>query len=120
MFYLENVPEMSPSYSVVSIVLSIALIVANWKILEKAGEAGWKAIIPIYNIYTLVKVVDGNGWKFLLFLVPFVNIVYLFMFSIKQAKAFGKGTGFGIGLVFLSPIFTLILGFGSAQYVGRQ
>ena len=26
------------------------------------------------------------------------------------AKAFGRGTGFGIGLIFLTPIFALILG----------
>lgn len=38
----------------------------------------------------------------------------------KLAKAFGKGVGFFLGLVFLNPIFMLILGFGSAQYLGRQ
>ena len=38
----------------------------------------------------------------------------------KLAKAFGKGFGFFIGLVFLNPIFKLILGFGDAQYQGPQ
>ena len=38
----------------------------------------------------------------------------------KLAKAFGKGFGFFLGLVFLNPIFKLILGFGDAQYQGPQ
>ena len=40
------------------------------------------------------------------------------VFSVKLAKSFGKGTGFGIGLILLAPIFYLILAFGSARYVG--
>jgi hypothetical protein len=34
------------------------------------------------------------------------------------AKSFGRGTGFALGLIFLSPIFLLILGFGSDRYLG--
>jgi hypothetical protein len=34
------------------------------------------------------------------------------------AKSFGKGTGFALGLIFLSVIFILILGFGDVRYVG--
>ena len=37
---------------------------------------------------------------------------------VKLGQAFGKSTGFIIGLIFLTPIFEMILGFGSAQYVG--
>jgi hypothetical protein len=33
-------------------------------------------------------------------------------------SAFGKGTGFGIGLALLGIIFYPILGFGDAQYQG--
>ena len=33
------------------------MIVALWKIFTKAGEPGWKSIIPIYNIIMLLKIV---------------------------------------------------------------
>lgn len=46
-------------------------------------------------------------------------IIYV-MQCLRAAKAFGKGTGFGIGLLLLSPIFIMILGYGSAEYVGAQ
>lgn len=102
----------------VSLISCVIVIIAMWKIFTKANEAGWKCLIPIYNTYTEVKIVDGNGWKFLLFLIPFVNIVYGIILIFRMAKSFGKGTGFGFGLLFLPLIFFLILAFGDAQYVG--
>ena len=38
------------------------------------------------------------------------------IFARKLAGAFGRGTGFTIGLILLNPIFMMILGFGSARY----
>lgn len=108
----------STVYIIIALVMYVLLVIANWKIFTKAGEAGWKSLIPFYSTYIYVKLVDGNGWKFLLLLIPIVNIVYFIILDIKTAKAFGKGTGFTIGLIFLANIFTLILGFGSAEYIG--
>ena len=42
-----------------SLGLSILGIVALWKLFTKAGEEGWKAIVPVYSSYTLFKLV----WK---------------------------------------------------------
>ena len=44
------------------IIFYILLIIAGWKIFEKAGEKGWKSIIPIYNIYILFKIVKMKSW----------------------------------------------------------
>lgn len=44
------------------IIWYILLIIAGWKIFKKAGEPGWKSIIPIYNFYMLYKIVDMQGW----------------------------------------------------------
>ena len=51
-------------------------------------------------------------------LIPFVNFMVLIILIIDLAKSFGKGVGFGIGLLLLAVIFFPILGFGSAQYQG--
>jgi hypothetical protein len=51
-------------------------------------------------------------------LIPFVNFIIAIILIIDLAKSFGKGVGFGIGLILLSLIFFPILGFGSAQYQG--
>lgn len=100
--------------------LSILGIIAYWKVFVKAGQPGWKSLIPIYNIYILYKIAWGSGWKFLWMLVPLVNIVVAVIMSLKLARAFGKGTGFGVGLVLLQSIFMMILAFGDAQYTGPQ
>ena len=51
-------------------------------------------------------------------LIPFVNFIIAIILLIDLAKSFGKGVGFGIGLLFCGIIFFPILGFGSAQYQG--
>lgn len=110
----------SPLVSLISLVLVVLVIVAVWKIFEKAGEPGWKALIPFYNIYTEYKMFWGNGWLFLLTLVPVVNVVVTFMMLHKMSKAFGHGIGFTLGLIFLPYIFMMILGFNSDEYLGPQ
>ena len=39
----------------ISIAIGVLTIIANWKIFTKAGQAGWKSLIPIYNIVILFK-----------------------------------------------------------------
>lgn len=84
----------------------------------KAGKEGWKSLIPFYNTYLLFELAGMSGWMFLLVFVPIGNIVALILLCGGLAKQFGQGTGFAVGLFFLTPIFFLILGFGSAQYQG--
>lgn len=107
---------------ILSLIPTILLIVAQWKIFVKAGEEGWKAIIPVYNLVVLFKIAGMNPMLLLLLLIPIANIVILIvlvvMLDINLAKAFGKGTGFAIGLIFLGFIFQLILAFDSSEYVG--
>lgn len=107
------------SYSVAIVILSILGVVCLWKIFSKAGEAGWKSIIPILNIYEEFKIIYGQGWMFLLLLIPFVNIVVEIKLVFDLAKVFGKGIGFGFGLLLLSPIFMLILAFDHSEYQGN-
>lgn len=105
---------------VIGLVLGILTIIGMWRIFNKAGVPGWGAIIPFYNMYLLFKITMGNGWLFLLLLIPFVNFVMLIIVYVKLAAAFNKGAGYTLGLIFLSPIFIMMLGFGSAQYVGTK
>jgi hypothetical protein len=96
----------------------IFLIASFWKIFTKAGQPGWAAIVPIYNLVVLLQIVGRPVWWIVLMLIPLVNLVILVMVAIDLAKSFGKGAGFGIGLAFLGFIFYPILGFGSAKYAG--
>jgi hypothetical protein len=96
----------------------VLMIAGMWKIFTKAGEPGWAAIVPIYNMIVLLKIVGKPVWWIILMLIPLVNFVIFILICIALAQSFGKGAGFGIGLAILSPIFFPMLGFGSAQYQG--
>lgn len=99
------------------LILAIGLFIM-YKVFEKAGIEGWKALIPFYNVYLLYELTWGKGLYALLLLIPIVNIIVSFMTAIKLAKAFGKGTGFGIGLFFIPLVFKGIIAFGDAKYEG--
>ena len=43
-------------YFIVAIVIAVLQVIAMWKIFSKAGEAGWKSLIPIYNSVILFKI----------------------------------------------------------------
>lgn len=129
--------------SVLAVVIFYVLVaVAQWRIFTKAGEAGWKGIIPLYNLYIQYKltwdtkmfwyliavnlassVLSFIASGFLIAIVTFIlslaGVVILIMGLHKLSKAFGHGAGFTLGLIFLNPIFLLILGFGSSQYMGN-
>jgi len=97
----------------------LVLTVAGlWKTFEKAGQPGWAAIIPFYNLYLMCTIAGRPGWWLVLYFIPVVSLIIAIIVGIDTAKAFGRGTGFGIGLALLGPIFYCILGFGSAQYQG--
>ena len=97
----------------------VVIIIAEWKIYEKGGQPGWAVLIPFYNIYVLLKLVGRPGWWLLLLIfVPIVNIIIAIIVLNDLSKSFGQGVGFTLGLIFLLPIFVLILGFGDYKYVG--
>ena len=107
-----------PLFWILYLAFTILMIVAWWKIFTKAGQPGWACIIPIYNLYVWCKIVGRPWWWILLMLIPLVNFIIVIILIIDLAKSFGKGVGFGIGLLLLPIIFFPILGFGSAQYQG--
>ena len=111
-------------YLAVLLVVYVLVIIAMWKVFTKAGKPGWASLIPVYNMVVMYQIVGLNPWLLLLYLIPVVNwiaaLVLSIILNVKLAKVFGKSTGFAIGLIFLNPIFLLILGFGDAKYIGCE
>jgi len=115
--YTTEAPTISPAMWVFYIVIAIITIVSWWKIFEKAGQPGWAAIVPIYNILIILKVLKMDWWHILIMLIPFAATVYGIIFAYKIAKAFGKDTGFAVLTIFFEPIMLPILAFSDAKYV---
>lgn len=96
---------------ILSIAISIFMLVCLWKVYKKAGKKGWETLIPIYNNIVLLEIANLPMWYLILFFIPVGNIVVLFLIYLELAKKFGQSSAFGIGLVFLTPIFMAILAF---------
>ena len=111
---------------VIGLVVAIIQLAGMWKVFTKAGEKGWKCIIPIYNLVILFRISGLSPWiifGYLASIIPFVGWIVCLGITIYQcnslAKSFGKDVGYTIGLLFLPTIFYMILGFGKAEYVGK-
>lgn len=112
-----SVVTMLSTYSIVLLIVGVVMIIANWKIYTKAGKPGWASMVPIYNYVVLFQIAKMSPWLILLLLVPIANVVVLIMLYVNLSKAFGKSSGFAVGLIFLNLIFTLILAFDDSKYI---
>lgn len=124
-------------------------LIANWKLLSKAGKGGWQSIIPIWNNIARY----GISWsKMIGFIVTiaiplvlgyyskaynagsnlpswastaafiagvFATICYV-VEKFKLSRAFGHGFFFGLGLLILEPLFIMILAFGHSEYIEKR
>lgn len=133
---------------VCALVYYVLLVIAWWKLFTKAGEKGWKSIIPFYNFYIQCKLtwapkffwitivlclangvlqgiagsMTGAGSTIMNVIAAAVGIailVFAIMADYRLSKAYGHGGGYTVGLIFLNFIFMLILGFGKSKYMGN-
>lgn len=102
--------------SLLYFVILIAVIVGMWKMFEKAGQPGWKSIIPFYNLWVLNEIGGKPWWFFVAYFIPFINIVCYCLLSLAIAKKFGQETLYGFAIFIFPFIFYPILGFGDARY----
>lgn len=55
------------NYFLVGVMVTVALIIAEWILFERAGQAGWKSLIPFYDSFIIHKIAFGkmrNGFGF--------------------------------------------------------
>ncbi|HUL58852.1 MAG TPA: DUF5684 domain-containing protein [Anaeromyxobacteraceae bacterium] len=110
--------DVNPVVSFFYLVFLVLAIIGMWKTFSKAGLPGWGVLVPFYNVYLLMKLAGRPGWWLILALIPIVNIVIVILVSMDVARLFGKGAGFGFGILFLPFVFFPVLGFGDARYQG--
>lgn len=96
-------------------VIAVVYIVGMWKTFEKAGQPGWAAIIPIYNLYVLTQVAGKPAWWILLILCT--GVIGMILIGMAVAERFGKSAVFGVVALGIFPMVGYaMLGFGDATY----
>ncbi len=131
------------AYLGLGLIWYIVLAVASFRIFKKAGEPGWKGLIPVYNTYVqyrfswetryfwymiltmavggiLSSLGDGEGAiNTVGDVVSFVGWAIWVIGEYRLSRSFGHGIPFTVGLVLLGPVFRMILGFGKSRYLGN-
>jgi hypothetical protein len=95
----------------------VFFIICHWKIFTKAGQEGWKSLIPLYNAYVQLQITKQPTIWLLYFFIPFVNIYFGIKHIHGLSRAFGKDVGFTVGIILLPIVFYPILAFGDSKYV---
>jgi len=125
--------------------LTAFIIICNWRILEKAGEPGWKAIVPFYNYYTLADISLTKPTSLVVFIaftvatvmtscsaIPWLGILigsftWLVIMlangvmNFGMAKAFGQDVAICVLAIFFAPIIRAIIAFSKKiEYTGDR
>ncbi|RII27819.1 MAG: hypothetical protein CXR31_06230 [Geobacter sp.] len=101
----------------VPLLLVIIMLASMWRVFEKAGEAGWKSIIPIYNLYVLILIAGKPGWWFLIIaFVPLIGLIFYLLACLSLAQKFDKGPLYGVLLCFFGFIMFPLLAFDNSTY----
>ncbi len=116
---MDNFNSLSSSSLILFVAIFILVIIAKWRVFEKAGQPGWASIIPYFNFIIMLKIVGKNIWWVLWLFVPIANVVVYIWVTNLLAKRFGQNEGFTLGLLLLPFIFYPILGFGNARFQGN-
>ena len=117
-FFGINLLEKIEQNYIISTVFYLITTLGLWNIFEKTHYAGWKALIPIYNVFILLKIINKPIWSIILLFIPAVNIVYVLVLFYLLAKQFQKSNNFAIMTSILSFIFIPMLGIDdNAHYI---
>lgn len=121
------------------------IIICNWKLFEKAGEPGWKALIPYYNYYTIADIALTKPTSLIVFIVftvaavlvpcsaiPWLGFLVAMITGLAMtfangvlnfavAKSFGRDVGVCVCCIFFAPIVRAILAFSkNIEYTGDK
>lgn len=89
--------------SVMILVLYVITVIAYWQIFKKAGEKGWKSLIPLYNSYIMYKI----SWKTSMFwIVIALGVIYSILFGIS----YSSGSAIVSVLAYVVDIAVVVIG----------
>ncbi len=97
----------------------ILLSVSLFFLFPKAGEEGWKGLVPGLNFITWCKIIGQKSTHAAWLLFPIVNIFTLAGMCVDMARSFNKFSFADAAMsVIYAPAYFFKLAFGDDKYVG--
>lgn len=108
-------------WTIIWLAVAVFMIVASWKVFEKAWKPWRGILIPFYNIYLMFKIWGRPGRRFLWMLIPPVFVVLAIILNFDLAKRFGRHWTFGLWIRLVSIVFIPMIAFDkSITYTPKQ
>jgi signal peptidase I len=103
------------------LVIRLGVTIGYWKIFEKAGVPGWKALIPFYSEYIVMKLVGKPTWWIVYLIIPVVNLFAYCILLFDLLRCLGKNSiGSQIAVLVALPVYLPVLGFNrDVRYLGK-
>lgn len=104
--------------TLIGLIYAITSMIGLYKLFDKAGYPGWRALIPVLNTMTMAKIALGRAILGLLIFVPVVGWVATLIISYQFIRQFNVDKSVAFVSIFFPPIIYALVGFGAYEYVG--
>jgi signal peptidase I len=84
------------------LIVQVIHFLGTWKLYQKAGRKAWEAIVPIYNAYVLLKIIQRPVWWIVILFIPIVNVIFLPVLWVETIRSFRKYTTLDTVLVIVT------------------
>lgn len=103
------------------VIIQCIYFIGTFKLYVKAGRKEWEALIPIYNAFVLMQIINRPKWWILLLIIPIINLIILPVIWVETIRSFGKNTTTDTLLVILSLGFYIVyLNYKSSKLIYVQ
>lgn len=91
-------------------------ILAQWNLYEKCGLKGVACIVPVWNVIEFLKIMGRPAWHIVFFLIPVYNIYFIIKVYIELCNSFGRySIGDYILVILLNGLYVLYLGLAEEE-----
>ena len=97
------------SFSLLSLAIIVISYIGMWKCFEKAGEKGWKAIIPFYNYAILYKISGMSPYWAILNLSTWICELARDLYGNYAGAAMSYSSHLSVGLILYLVAFGLTI-----------
>lgn len=75
---------------IILIIYAIGILFGLALIFRKAKKPVWGVLIPVYNLYLWLKIINKPLWWFIFLAIPFINVFMVMLMLVETAKVFRK------------------------------
>ncbi len=110
-FFQEFHVQFGPGVLVILILMLFIGIIAQWKLYEKSGQAGYAALIPGWNVVVFLKIVGRPANHALLLLIPIYNLYFIIKVLTELCQCYGRDSSIDyLFAILFNGLYVLNLG----------